>query len=308
MNINLLPRKSRIQTIFWPVMLSVILIYISIAMVLVYAEFNNGTSIEEKNDEIILLQTEINSLRAMRQPDPLAEDFQDFQADVTALKEYRRDWIQILKQISSSLPATSRVISFQVDSSGELKVDSQFANLQQIARYIAILDETTSIDSVNASNIERVGLTNAGAVPTDNPSGALGAIPGLIGQSDNTSNAIDPDEFIANLEGDITPPKDESERILNDLRWLMEQKAAEEQHGIIVPRIDMPDVPSIDTWMDSGLFTPDEIETAWGEVNQYKEQTTSSTTDESVQKEIYVYQTTLTIKLAALDMGKEVAP
>jgi hypothetical protein len=307
MNINLLPRKSRIQKIFWPVMLSVIIIYALIALILVYAEFNNGASIEEKNEEIVKLQTEINSLRVIRQPDPLAEDFQDFQSDVSALKQFRRDWIQIVEQISTSLPLTSRVLSFQVNELGELEMESQFADLQQVAEYIAVLSESDSIESVNATNIVRVDLANISTVtPTNITDGALETIPGLTNQIDNTTNFTNPDDFIANLEGNITPPQDESERILNELRWLMEQKAAKEQHGILVPNIEMPDVPDFESWNDSGLFTPQEIESAWTEVDQYKEQTT--TPSATIEKKIYVYQTTLTIKMAALDAGKEVLP
>ncbi len=314
MNINLLPRKSRFQKIFWPVMLTVIIIYVSVALFLVYTEFNNGASIEEKKEEIVQLQTEINNLRAIRQPDPLAEDFLDFQSDVTALKEFRRDWIQILNQISTALPTTSRVISFQVNTLGELEMDSQFANLQQVAEYVAKVGQIDSIESVNATKIARVELTGASATPSDNSiSGVLEDIPGL-GQKLTAPEYISPDDFIANLEENLTPPQDESERILNELRWLMEQKATQQEHGITLPTIEMPDVPNIESWLDSGLFTPEEIGSAWEEVDQFKDQSTTppsgSVREETIveKKKIYVYQTTLTIKMAPLDTSKEVSP
>jgi Tfp pilus assembly protein PilN len=161
MNINILPRKSRIEKAFWPVMLLAVFIYAIIALWLVYTQFNNGASIEQKRKEISELQTDIQSLRDIRQPDPLAADFQAFQLDVQALKEFRRDWIEILQRISAVLPGTSRVISIQVNELGELKLESQFADLQQIAEYIATLSQYSLFESVHASSVIRTGLNLA---------------------------------------------------------------------------------------------------------------------------------------------------
>lgn len=290
-------------------MLSVILIYALIVVSLMYTNFNNGSSIEEKNNEIVILQTEISNLRVIRQPDPLAVDFNDFQSDINILKQYRRDWIQIYQQITHAMPENARLLSVEVNGAAELVMDFQFTSLQQIAEFTAIVGELKGIASASATNIELVELANITATePPTNSGEAIDENEGPDDQVDQSTANMDVDEFIEYLENNIDPPKDESERILNELRWLMEQKSAEDQHGIIVPDVAMPDYPITEDWMNSGLFSLDEIEAAAKQLDSYKDQVKTPTDNTEDIKKIFVYQTKLSIKLLALDADKEVLP
>jgi hypothetical protein len=109
------------------------------------------------------------------------------------------------------------------------------------------------------------------------------------------------------LEKDIPTPKDESEWILNELRWLMAQKSVEDQSGIIIPDIQMPEYLNTDDWTSNGLFSLEEIEEAYDKLDIFKDSVEDPTVSEDVRK-LFVYQTTLSIKLKAIDADKEVLP
>jgi hypothetical protein len=176
-NINLLPKVPFIQRVFVPILLASAFFFLAIAFSLLFYSYTLEKGTNGSAQAINLLQASISKLTSQRQIDPLTKEVQALSTEVTKLKETRRDWLPFYELITSNLPKTARVLSAEVtdnegtsasnqangqaaalqnDQNTHVRMFAEFTDLQAVAQYTVLMQNSELVDTVSVLSATRV--------------------------------------------------------------------------------------------------------------------------------------------------------
>lgn len=282
-NINLLPRKPLIDQIFPTLLTVIITLYLGVALILFLVTLNKSTTITENEKKVAYLNNEIQVLNQQRQIDPLTQNYNTFSGEINALKNSRHGWIPIIELVTVSLSPQSRILQMSVDSEANsesappvMSLVLNVKNLTGVANYIVLLQKSPLLKSVVIGSItklqfERNLLTEADPLQSGELEGMNETEqPNLFDSSD--SNSQTKQEFIESLEENSPDSDNESDDLLNQLQWIINQKLAKQQLDVDVPDKDFLTPGNNDSSYGNGVFTEEEISKAEETVEQFKNQ------------------------------------
>jgi hypothetical protein len=241
-NINLLPKVPAIQRVFAPVLLVVVFLFIMTGSMIYFYSFHVRNDITQIQAQTGSDQAIIKQLIQARQIDPLTKDYQAFAAEITKLKNARRDWIPVVEAISGQLPKNSRMQNLSVDDAGSLSGNYEFAGISDVAEYMLGLQHNPLVASIAVKGITRIDKivnppskpANAKA-PESKGSSATNTPVGNVASTAATTDApaVDPiDEMIKMMEQGLVQGKTESDKLLNQLTWMVNEQLVKEKFGV----------------------------------------------------------------------------
>lgn len=176
--INLLPKVPFIQRVFVPIMLVSAIFFLTIAFSLLFYSYTLEKGTNGSVQAITLLQASISKLTSQRQIDPLTKEVQALSTEVTKLKETRRDWLPFYDLMTSQLPKTARLLSAEVTDTSEgtsasnqangqaaalqndqnthVRMFAEFTDLQAVAQYTVLMQNSELVDTVSVLSATRV--------------------------------------------------------------------------------------------------------------------------------------------------------
>jgi Tfp pilus assembly protein PilN len=243
-NINLLPKVPRAKRIFLPVLVSSILFFLLLSSVFLYAGQYFKSNLQNVENQIALTNASIQSLTNQRQLDEQTINYQNLQTEIDKLKKKRTDWIPVFEMISSKLPATGRILSAEIpkedkkeDKKGTpaaapqaaqviVNLKLEFTSLSSVADYISLLQRSSLFDSVSiqsAVKTEKTFVKTAASSPSPAPTNT---------QSTTANTA---ENIKKSFENTITEGGNEGDKLLNELKWTINQQIAKQEYGVTLP-------------------------------------------------------------------------
>ncbi|MNI16016.1 hypothetical protein D3C73_693350 [compost metagenome] len=254
-NINLLPKIPIIQQIFVPVIVGLSLFFISAGGYLLFVHNRMANDAQQVSKALANTRSDITRLQAQQTIDPLTKDYQVLLAEKNTLMATFKDWIPVYELIASSLPSASRLINAgMADNSStattlspndavkgqpmnKLQLSLEFANLDETAFYMTVLQQSTLIDSVNVRSTTRVVkdiAINPPVVPTHSTSnGSSASTP--TATNPPAEKMKSPEELAKELSDKQPIAQTEGDSLLNSLNWVLNQELIEKNYGIRIP-------------------------------------------------------------------------
>jgi hypothetical protein len=176
--INLLPKVPFVQRVFVPTLVALSFFFLTIAFSLLFYSYQLEKGTNGGDQAINLLQASISKLTSQRQIDPITKEVQALSAEVTKLKETRRDWLPFYDLITSRLPKTARLLSAEVtdtsegtsasnqangqaaalqnDQSTHVRMFTEFTDLQAVAEYAVLMQNSELVDTLSVLSATKV--------------------------------------------------------------------------------------------------------------------------------------------------------
>ncbi|CAN7572932.1 hypothetical protein LJR153_004157 [Paenibacillus sp. LjRoot153] len=243
-NINLLPKEPRSKRIFVPLLVSSVLFFLILTSALLYAGHYFKNNMQNVENQIALTNASIQASTQQRQLDEQSINYQNLQAEIDKLKKKRIDWIPVLDTISTKLPATGRILSAEIPKV-EKKVANldtnstttqtapvivnlklEFGALSTVADYILLLQNSSLFESVSvlsAVKTEKSFVSAAVSSPSPNI-------------TNTQSTSVNTDENIKKMfEDTLSEGGNEGDKLLNELKWTINQQIAKQKYGLKLP-------------------------------------------------------------------------
>ncbi|CAH1196618.1 hypothetical protein PAECIP111891_00911 [Paenibacillus allorhizoplanae] len=290
-NINLLPKAPRSKRIFVPLLLSSVSFFLILSSSLVYAGHYFNSNMQNVENQIVLTNASIQSLTKQRQLDEQSINFQNLQTEIDKLKNKRVDWIPILETISTKLPTTGRILSAEIpkdenkaQNNGANSAVSQatpiivslkleFAALSSVADYISLLQSSSLFSSISI-------LTAVKTEKTFSP--AVASSPSPVTSSTQPTSVQTNENIKKVFEDTLTEGGNEGDKLLNELKWTINQQIAKQEYGLKLP--DKKFNEETNTQMDqndTSALTDADFEDARKTLNEMKMKSEKSTEAEA---------------------------
>jgi hypothetical protein len=243
-NINLLPKVPAIQRAFAPTLLVIVFLFMMTGSMIYFYSFHVRSDVIKIQAQAASDQAIVKQLIQARQVDPLTKDYQAFAAEIAKLKNARRDWIAVVETISGQLPKNSRMLNLSAEDSAKLSGNYEFAGIADAAEYMLALQHNSQVAGVAVKGITRVEKV---IIPTVKPADSKAPevkSPGTVRMyptpdiekptaSKEDEAAIDSvDEMIKMMEQGLVQGKSESDKLLNQLTWMVNQQLVKERFGV----------------------------------------------------------------------------
>jgi cell division protein FtsB len=243
-NINLLPKAPRSKRIFVPLLVLSVFFFLILSTSLLYAGHYFTNNMQNVEEQIALTNASIQTLTQQRQLDEQSINYQNLQAEIDKLKNKRIDWIPVLETISAKLPLTGRMLSAEIPKDEKnvgnnganpavtqttpviANLKLEFATLSSVADYIALLQSSSLFNSISILSAIKTEKTFSTAVARS-PSPVT---------SNTQAASVQTDEVIKRVfEDTLTEGGSEGDKLLNELKWTMNQQIANQEYGLKLP-------------------------------------------------------------------------
>ena len=151
-SINLLPKKSFWSIWFAPLIILLVIGYITAALVL----YLRVSAIEHQREtvsaEMERTERNIAALTEQRMPDPRLVLLRQFQETVSLLESTRAEWLPAVHVLTSSLP--SRAVLEQVKAESDtITVEARFPTQQSVVDYARVTRSSDLFEHINITSI-----------------------------------------------------------------------------------------------------------------------------------------------------------
>lgn len=282
-NINLLPRKPFAKQYFILLLTAVIGFFILIGGWMAYSYAETKSNLTKVHEKIESTQLQTQAARSRLTPSEMLQQYNVFIRDLGKLQSASRDWMPVFESISLPLPQLARVTDLTMDPDGALTANYQFAVLEDVAKYIGILESDSSIQSVRIDSMnlgpfsytaEVEGQSNLPPVfnfpETEEPE----ASPAPVVSAPQKTEA---QRYLDTLKTRFPEPTSESEATLQKLEWEIEKKRAMELYNLTLPGSPSELVVEENPYQDPryDVFSPEELAAAMDELERYKQHQSS---------------------------------
>jgi Tfp pilus assembly protein PilN len=226
-DINLLPRKSYVEKSFIPLLLLSVSISLLTSVLLIFTVHRTDVTMIQKADQISLINERVRELNQLGQIDQTTNDYNAFNDELRKVKENRRYWMPVFDLLSSNVPPTARIVMMAAKEDRNMSLNMEFADLQQVADFVANLQKSSVFDDVWVQNIEKVtrrpagdnkdnkaavsnGLTDPNKLPNLNP------INPVSGTTEPVEKEVTKEEYIQSLEKQLKQPTTKSDELLGE--------------------------------------------------------------------------------------------
>lgn len=283
-NINLLPKVPKLQRIFIPLLVLSVVFFLTLSSSLLYVSHYFKNDKQNVENQIVLSNASIQTLTQQRQMDEQSLNYQNLQAEIDKYKTKRIDWIPVLETISSKLPLAGRILSAEIPKD-EKKVETngtnpaasqaapvtmnlklEFANLSSLADYMVLLQSSSlfhSVSILSAVKTEKTFSTPVASAPST-----------VITNSQAVS--VQKDENVKKgFEDTLVEDGNEGDKLLNELKWTMNQQIAKREFGLTLPNKTFDkDTNSQIAQEDTSALTDEDWEDARKTLSEMKNETT----------------------------------
>ncbi|MGO4494344.1 hypothetical protein AB4114_00335 [Paenibacillus sp. 2RAB27] len=316
-NINLLPKAPRSKRIFLPLLVLSVLFFLILSSSLLYAGHYFKNNMQHVEDQIALTNASIQTLTQQRQLDEQSINYQNLHAEIDKLKNKRIDWIPVLETISAKLPATGRILSAEIpkdenkeQNNGSNSAVSQttpvlvnlkleFAALSSVADYISLLQSSSMFNSISILSAVKTEKTFSTAVASS-PSPVTTNTQAASGQTVENIKKV--------FEDTLTEGGNEGDKLLNELKWTMNQQIAKQEYGLKLPdkkfnnetntQIDQDDTSALtDADFEDARKTLSEMKMKSEKSTEAEAKTPSTANQASTAQKYNVYEVVIEITL-----------
>ncbi|KRE59511.1 hypothetical protein [Paenibacillus sp. Soil750] len=290
-NINLLPKAPRSKRIFLPLLVASLSFFLILSSSLLYAGHYFNSNMQNVENQIVLTNASIQSLTKQRQLDEQSINFQNLQAEIDILKNKRIDWIPVLETISTKLPVTGRILSAEIPKNENkeqnngansavsqvtpviVSLKTEFAALSSVADYISLLQSSSLFNSISILTAVKTEKTFS-AVVASSPSPVT---------SNTQATQLQTDENIKKVfEDTLTEGGNEGDKLLNELKWTINQQIAKREYGLKLPDKKFNDETNTQIDQnDTSALTDADFEDARKTLSEMKMQSEKSTEAEA---------------------------
>lgn len=322
-SINLVPKVPFFQKVFVPVLTAVISIAVLGSGAMILYSANLHQQLAQQEDEVRHLTAGIQAETARKTITPETAAYNKLLSAASGLQQSRVNWLPAVDLIVAALPEAARLTSLSAaldtDSAVpsnpvpndtttapagipvQIEINVQISGMQPLAEYMIRLHSSPLVKDVSIANMLREEKTpSAPDAPAAQNEGAARQAPMKL------------DEFNYSQADSLPEEASEGDAILNELRWLMLQQMAKQQHGIQLPDRGASTSYSFGEEGNS-VITEEDIANARRELEQFKNSNPSEAGSSSeerldfgesetpanhVIRTVKQYNATLTIKMA----------
>ncbi|MDF2960942.1 MAG: hypothetical protein K0S39_2677 [Paenibacillus sp.] len=316
-NINLLPRKPYVEKAFIPLLVLTVSIFLLMTVLLVFSVYSSDTTTNKKTAQIAEMQQRIQRLNAVRQVDQTTLDYTKFNEELRKVKETRRYWVPVFELLSNNVPPTARIVNMGVEEQEKMSLNMEFADLTQIANFMTLLQKASLFDNVTVISIEKVQkklITENDKQPekslTD-PSNGLGndTFNPNNKRTESTERELTKEEYLQMVEKQSIVPTTQSDELLNEINWIINQQASKQQLNIELPEKSFSTPIDDNALPKTNPFSKQEMDNARKKLDELKK-TKIVSKDQSQPKvdevipDIIIYQVSFELKLKNLNQVK----
>ncbi|MCD1257456.1 hypothetical protein B5M42_001215 [Paenibacillus athensensis] len=266
-NINLLPKIPRIQQIFLPTLAATAVFFAGTAGTMLYVQLRLTEKANGIEQSMALENANMARLMKQKTIDPQTKQYQELNKQVSQLKKQGRDWIPFFDILTNNLPEAARIVTAKMEASsstqqagaqasptaqaatgatptsnqtqdaGQVSLSMEFGKMEDAAYYVIRLQQSGVASKVSVKSISRVEKVTD--LTQSNASSSSGTSTGS-----SSSGAAAPTLDVANsgkdifskaLENQLPQAEDESQALLNQFIYTLQQKYVNEKLNLNLP-------------------------------------------------------------------------
>ncbi|WP_438445776.1 PilN domain-containing protein [Gorillibacterium sp. sgz5001074] len=247
-SINLLPRIPFAKQYYGLLMGTVAAVTVAGCAGMIYYHVHTSQNVQAKDELKAKLESQVAVLRKERIVDTRSAQYQAFVKDLDKVKAARKDWLPVFQVLTSQLPVTSRIQTMSSDAKGKVKLELQMKTLEDVSGYIVLLQKSSLFQTVTAQSIKATSFVpsapdNKTVISSSIGSGSAWPTAGSFSTGgasagSGESSAVTTDQYLQlfNKPSGANTNPTESDQLLEELDWMVNNQLSQQLHGIPVPK------------------------------------------------------------------------